>query len=109
MDFKISKDNIKRNLVNIMRKAGYKFQRKSEVDQLSFVKSLRGGRYPRFHIYIEKTKRDVKFNIHLDQRRTNYKGSHAHGAEYSGKKIEVEADRIKKILQLKETPNKKEF
>ncbi|MFW6283157.1 MAG: hypothetical protein ACOC1P_03850 [Minisyncoccales bacterium] len=98
MTIKIEKENIKKNLVTIMRRAGYKFQRKSDQNQLSFVKPIRGGKYPRFHIYIEKGEMYIKLNLHLDQRKTHYKGSHAHGAEYSGEKIKKEGERIKNLL-----------
>ncbi len=109
MDFKITKENIKRNLVTIMRKAGYKYQTRSDQNQLSFVRPIRGGKYPRFHIYVEKGERDFKFNLHLDQRKTNYEGSHAHGAEYSGKKIKKEGERIKTLLSIKQPQEKREF
>ncbi len=109
MDFKINTENIRRNLVTVMRKAGYKFQTRSDQNQLSFVRPIRGGKYPRFHIYANKGERNVKFNLHLDQRKTNYEGSHAHGAEYSGEKIQKEKERIKKLLLFKKPKKGKEF
>lgn len=84
-------------LYNIMRQCGYGPERGSE-GELVFSRIIGPSRsgYPRFHCYI-KSELDGSFrlNLHLDQKKPIYKGSHAHGGEYEGVIVEQEAERIK--------------
>lgn len=95
MTFKIqSKDNP----YNIMRQAGYRYERTEEnKGEMVFVKILAAGGYPRFHAYVrhDKVSGETTVNLHLDQKRPVYKGSAAHGGEYEGKLVEEESERIK--------------
>jgi len=86
------------NLVNMGRSIGYIFQGKASGDEASFVRSLERGGYPRFHLYIKIEKEDLILNLHLDQKRPVYKTAHDHAAEYEGKLVETEAERIKQNL-----------
>ncbi len=81
------------NIINLARKIGYYFQNES------FVRPLERNGYPRFHLYIKENKEEIIFNLHLDQKRPVYKEAHDHAAEYEGKVVENEAERIKQILK----------
>lgn len=83
-----------------MRRVGYFFLEEGGL-QLSFVRPLERSGYPRFHIYLDvkKETKEIVFNLHLDQRRTVYKGAPAHAGEYEGIVVEKEAERIKQILK----------
>ena len=98
----IIKNELKESIVNLMRKVGYRFQRKNEErKEMVFVRSLARSGYPRFHIYLrtnEKTQQ-IFLNLHLDQKKPVYKGVSAHSADYEGEVVENEARRIKEILQ----------
>jgi hypothetical protein len=59
---------------------------------MSFSRSLLVDRYPRFHIYYNEERREI--NLHLDHKAPKYESAHDHGAEYDGKMIEEEVERI---------------
>lgn len=89
----------KENVYSLMRKVGYHFQRKDEEKgELIFVRPPKG--YPRFHLYLktDKENNEIISKLHLDQKRPIYKGVPAHSAEYEGEVVEIEAERIRKIL-----------
>jgi len=101
MDF-ILKGPIKDSIYNIIRKIGYVFWGKDEEKgEFNFIRPLEKGGYPRFHIYlkINPKRKNIAFNLHLDQKRTIYKGSSAHSGEYDGEVVEKGIKRIKKILK----------
>ncbi len=54
--------------LNVLRRAGYAFLRKDErTGEMSFVKRVSNGDYPRFHVYAKQDARgDVQINLHLD-------------------------------------------
>jgi hypothetical protein len=91
---KISIKNTGENIVNLMRKIGYFFQKENQ-----FVKPLERSNYPRFHLYIKENKEEIILNLHLDQKRPVYETAHNHAAEYEGKVVEAETERIKQILR----------
>ena len=91
---KISIKNTGENTINLMRKIGYLAQRENQ-----FVKPLERGGYPRFHLYIKENKEEITLDLHLDQKRPVYKTAHDHAAEYEGKVVETEAERIKQALK----------
>jgi len=86
--------NTGENTINLMRKIGYLAQRENQ-----FVKPLERSNYPRFHLYIKENKEEIILNLHLDQKRPVYKTAHDHAAEYEGKVVEAEAERIKQALR----------
>ena len=97
----IVKNKSGENVINLMRRVGYHFQRKDdEKSELIFIRPLQGVPYPRFHIYLKENKEteEIFINLHLDQKRPIYKGTPAHSGEYEGEVIEKEAVRIKKEL-----------
>ncbi len=90
---KITIKNPKESALNLMRKVGY-----FSLGE-SFVRPLERSGYPRFHIYIKENKEEIILDLHLDQKRPVYKTAHDHAAEYEGKVVEAEAERIKQILK----------
>ncbi len=79
-----------------MRRLGYHPDKKSRKNQLSFSRPLRNGKFPRFHIYYN-SKENV-LNLHLDQKAPRYHGASDHAAEYDGKLVKQEYDRIKSYV-----------
>lgn len=78
----------------LLQRAGYNEFRDSRTGAVSYMRRLTGQFYPRFHVYIEEKGDDVILNIHLDQKRPSYAGSHMHSGEYDGPLIETEGQRI---------------
>ncbi len=96
MEFSIDKSQ--ENIYSLMRRAGYvSVERKS---QFSFIRRIGTTDYPRFHIYLtdEKTSNKIILNLHLDQKKPRYSGVRAHSAEYDGRVVKKEAERIKTLL-----------
>lgn len=83
------------NPVEVVRKCGYGLIKNNGNEQ-SFVRRLRSGLYPRFHIYIK----NHFINLHLDQKQPSYKGSSAHSGEYNGEVVVQEAERIRNIIKI---------
>jgi hypothetical protein len=78
---------------NIMRRLGYGEQR-TRQGQISYVKRVSGGAFPRYHVYVEDTENGMQVNLHVDQKAASYEGSSAHGGEYDGPLVEQEMQRI---------------
>jgi len=95
---KIEIKGIKGNPVNVLRRAGYAFQR-NEGKEMSFVRPLASAGYPRFHMYAEVIGFDMLINIHLDQKKETYGDATRHHGEYENDgALKVEAERIKTII-----------
>ncbi|MDO8529296.1 MAG: hypothetical protein Q7S18_01360 [bacterium] len=91
-------ESIKENPVNLLRGAGYVFQRK-EGEEMSFVKVFSRSGYPRFHIYSHLEGSDLFVNLHLDQKKVTYGDETRHHGEYDNSPVvEEEAGRLKKII-----------
>ena len=102
-DFEIR--NIKENIVGVARKIGDVIIDTRENNEYNLVRKLTGQNYPRFHVYLRQSfgapqdkLNTYVFNLHLDQKKPSYEGSHAHSGEYTGPVVEQEADRIKELL-----------
>lgn len=105
-------ENIKENPVNLLRRAGYVFQRREgdpastrgdacrrEAGKMSFIKPLARSGYPRFHIYTEFEGESLMINLHLDQKRETYGDATRHHGEYEDDgALQAEANRIQQIL-----------
>jgi len=99
MHFKISKDSLKYNLRETLRKCGYFTISDRNSGQISYVRRLsKIQRYPRFHLYIDDKDNSFQFNLHLDQKQASYKGQKAHSGEYDEPIVQEEAERIKSII-----------
>lgn len=82
------------NLISFMRLIGYKPVANTARGEINCMRSL-GGDYPRFHAYVkENPDGSFLFNLHLDQKKPSYEGSHAHSGEYDGELVEGEKRRI---------------
>ena len=95
---KISIEGIKDNPVSLLRRVGYHFLR-HEGDEMSFVRVLGRGGYPRFHMYAKVKGVDLEINIHLDQKKETYGASTRHHGEYDDEgALREEVERIKGML-----------
>jgi hypothetical protein len=93
-------ENIKENPANLLRRAGYVFQRK-EQDEMSFIRPLARSGYPRFHMYVHLEGTMLVINFHLDQKRETYGSGTRHHGEYENEgPLQEEANRIQQILHL---------
>lgn len=99
MKFSVKIDR-KKNLYRLSRKIGYHFQRENNGEWI-FTRSLSESRFPRFHLFVKynQEKSQLDFNIHLDQKRSIYKGAIAHSGEYESEIVKEEVERIKKIIE----------
>lgn len=95
---KITVENIKGNPTNLLRRAGYVFQR-MENSQMSFVRPLARAGYPRFHMYASVEGFNLIINIHLDQKKETYGDSTRHHGEYENEgALKIEVERIKSSI-----------
>lgn len=95
---KLRIENIKENPVNLLRRAGYTFQRK-EQDAMSFIRPMARSGYPRFHMYAHLEGTSLLINFHLDQKKETYGMETRHHGEYEEDgALKVEAGRIQQIL-----------
>lgn len=78
--------------------AGYAHIRCGHTGRDSYVRRLTRDHYPRLHVYINKRGDIAIFDMHLDQKKISYQGSHAHNAEYDGQVVEREIERLKNLL-----------
>jgi hypothetical protein len=91
--------NLKVSVSELSRKIGYIIIDTNEMKEFNLVRRLQFDNYPRFHIYAKHAGDRLIINLHLDQKKPSYKGTHAHSGEYEGPVVEEEADRIKEILE----------
>jgi len=95
---KIEIQNVRENMANILRRAGYAFQR-AEGDEMSFVRPLARAGYPRFHMYAHMAGPNLVINIHLDQKKETYgTGTRHHGEYEDDGALKVEVERIRSIV-----------
>jgi len=96
---KIIIEKIKQSPTNLLRRAGYIFQR-NEGEEMSFVRPLARAGFPRFHMYASVKDLDLIINVHLDQKKETYGNNTRHHGEYEEDgALKVEIERIKSILQ----------
>ena len=97
---KIVFKNPKNTPLNLMRQAGYSFERKDpKTEEESFVRHLSTEEYPKIHAFIKKQGEEIIINLHLDQKKPSYPGSYAHAAEYESEILEKEAKNIREIFK----------
>lgn len=87
---------LKNNIYNLMRDAGYHFQRQ-EGAEFSFARPRYG--FPRFHIYAKIENGSLSINLHLDQKKPVYDGATAHSGDYDEPIVAKEMERIRQSLQ----------
>ncbi len=93
--------NVKDSALNLMRQLGYSFVKSDEhTNEEAYQRRLGSGDYPKFHAFIKEEKNSVFINLHLDQKKPTYKGSHAHSGEYEDSEVlEKEAGNIAKAFR----------
>ena len=96
---KIIINDIKENSVSLLRRAGYAFQRHAGENEMSFVRPLARGGYPRFHIYARAENSHLLISIHLDQKKETYGNTTRHHGEYEEDgALKEEVERIKSVI-----------
>ena len=101
---KFSINLLGKTLYTCMREAGYapSFTKATEGKPAEFVfhRLLAGRPYPKFHLYctLSADTKSATLNLHLDQKKPSYKGTHAHAAEHDGAIVKTEVERIKESL-----------
>lgn len=78
---KIKIEPLKENVLTIMRRAGYTFQ-KNEGSEQAWIRVLSSSGYPRFHIYSKQEKLSLLLHIHLDHKKHTYGEDTRHHADY---------------------------
>lgn len=93
---KIKIDPLQENVLAIMRRAGYTFQ-KNEGQEQAWVQVFGASGYPRFHIYTEQVKSCLFVHIHLDHKKHTHGAKTRHHADYQSKDsapLQVEITRL---------------
>lgn len=91
-------NDITDNPVNLLRRAGYTFQRK-DGEETSFIRPLATTGYPRFHMYTKLRGENLEVSFHLDHKKETYGEDTRHHGEYEESGIlKQEADRIRSFL-----------
>ena len=102
-DFDFSINLSGQTLYTCMRNAGYAPERASHTTsntKSKFHRLLGGRPYPKFHLYcaLSADAKSATLNLHLDQKKPSYKGTHAHAAEHDGAIVKAEVRRIQSFL-----------
>ncbi|MFC1609204.1 hypothetical protein ACFL16_00545 [Patescibacteria group bacterium] len=79
---KIRIREVRENPVNVLRRAGYSFQHRTDRGEMSFVRPLASAGFPRFHMYAKLEGTDLMISIHLDQKKETYGEDTRHHGEY---------------------------
>jgi len=91
--------NISSNPTNLLRRAGYAFQRQ-ENNEMSFVRPFSASGYPRFHMYVKVVGSDMIINVHLDRKKETYGEDTRHHGEYENEgELAQEVKRLEGILK----------
>jgi len=93
MKFKIE-NQLSQTLYFILRETGYLPIHDHKTGKDSYVRKLSSGHYPRFHLYLVEDKKEVIFDLHLDQNINRYLGQTAHNADYESPEVKAELTRI---------------
>jgi hypothetical protein len=95
----ITFEKIKESPVNLLRRAGYIFQR-MEGDKMSLILPMARSGYPRFHIYCHLEDANLVVNLHLDQKKNTYGDETRHHGEYDNSgPVEQEINRLKNFIK----------
>ncbi len=99
MQFKVI--DLRTNAVNLLRRAGYRFQHHTDRGEMSFVRPLAPrGDFPRFHLYAQEIDGELSISIHLDAKRETHGQSARHQGEYGDDgALATEVARLKQILR----------
>ena len=98
MKLSLDRQKLDLNVLEFLREAGYGYIYDQKLDKESFVRRFTRGFYPRFHMYANVLEDRIEFNLHIDQKKASYEGSHMHNAEYNSEAVRVEMQRVKRLL-----------
>ncbi|KKP80163.1 MAG: hypothetical protein A2271_03690 [Candidatus Moranbacteria bacterium RIFOXYA12_FULL_35_19] len=91
--------NISSSPANLLRRAGYIFQRQAG-EEMSFVRPFSASGYPRFHMYVKVNGANMTISIHLDAKKETYGDDTRHHGEYENEGVLAEeVKRLKVILE----------
>ncbi len=94
---KIEIKGLRENPINMLRDAGYTFQR-NDSEEMSFIRPFSASGYPRFHIYAKISGTDMIISIHLDVNKETYGDKTRHQGEYQNEgPLADEVKRLKMI------------
>ncbi len=96
---KFTIENPRVNPTMAMRRSGYRFDRHVDTGEMSFVRELAQGGYPRFHMYIRTEGRQIHISIHIDHTKHTYGDATRHHGEYDNDgALGPEVERLKKLF-----------
>ena len=92
------------NADEFLRRAGFAYIYDKKMEHGSYIKRLSRDFYPRLHLYVmEKTDKLkgelIVMELHLDQKKASYAGTHMHSAEYDGEVVENEIANLKNLIR----------
>jgi hypothetical protein len=96
---KLEISGVSENPVNMLRRAGYAYQR-NEGNEMSFVRPFSASGYPRFHMYVKVENFNMIISIHYDAKKETYGEGTRHHGEYEDEgMLGEEVKRLKRILE----------
>jgi hypothetical protein len=98
MKLTVNRKRLNLNPDAFLRRVGYALIHDSIANHDSYIRRFTREHYPRFHMYFEDQNDRIVFNLHLDQKKASYAGSHMHSAEYDSEAVEAEIERLKGFL-----------
>ena len=84
-----------------LQRLGYSEHRYAGQTEPNFTKRLSGNRFPRVHVYVQRSDAGLSLNMHLDMQESRTHGSR-HGGVYEHELLDSEAERIKKMADLEQ-------
>lgn len=95
----IKLENFEKNINDLLRRAGYIFQKKTG-NETSFVRPLGRSGFPRFHLFASVEQGGLVLKLHLDQKKATYGQSQRHHGEYADDgPVSEEARRIESMFE----------
>ncbi len=82
-----------------MKRLGYHAFQDRRSGTTSFIRRLRSGQYPRFHVYVDDGD-EVVFNVHYDEKKPSYGRGPRHSGQYDTPLVQQETERIKSYLNI---------
>lgn len=85
---------INQNIKVLMNRLGYHLHLDPQAQQSSYIRRLGSLYYPRFHLYLSEQHGGYVLNLHLDEKKPSYAGTHRHAGQYDGDLVEEEMKRL---------------
>ena len=90
---------LKQNLKVFLNRLSYYEYADRNSNQISYIRRMGNGYYPRLHLYVDLEDKRIIFKLHMDEKKVSYAGSNRHSGQYEGEIVESEMNRIIKSLQ----------